>query len=69
MKRLIRLVGDSSDISVFSIHGSFFIFPSQHHLARTKKKKLLKNLAHGLINHQIVVIKPYFISFSGLKLF
>lgn len=65
-KKMIRLVGDSSDISVFSVHESVFIFPSKHHLACTGKNLLCGSRFNQLTDYRN---KPYLISFSVPKLF
>lgn len=65
-KKMIRLVGDSSDISVFSVHESVFISPSKHHLACTGKNLLCGSRFNQLTDYRN---KPYLISFSVPKLF
>lgn len=65
-KKMIRLVGDSSDISVFSVHESVFIFPSKHHLACTGKNLLCGSRFNQLTDYRN---NPYLISFSVSKLF
>lgn len=57
-KKMIRLVGDSSDISVFSVHESVFIFPSKHHLACTGKNLLCGSRFNQLTDYRN---KPYLI--------
>lgn len=67
------LVADSSDISVLSVHESFFIFPSQHHLAicadKHTHKKTICCVANGINQLTDYSNKPHFISCSEVKQF
>lgn len=61
-------VGESSHTSLFSLHGFFFIFPSQHRLIcleREGKKLLWGSWFNQLPDYSN---NPYFSSFSGLQL-
>ncbi len=68
INRVISPVGVSSDVSVFSVHESVFISPSEHHLACTEKQN--KTLCGSCFNQlPDCSNKPCFISFAELKLF